>query len=338
MDVARRELFGLCRHHTSYAAAFRVSPRHTRRSDLSRQVEGSAYAGTVGVRSASARFTELLPRYAETPPFRAGKLRPCRLGIQIFLRVEGSRMKVQLVREFPVELSREYPSNPVLCDAFIAIIVHLRSEARGHCSLTARRCANAANQCRGGSLHESVETSMVRGGSTNAQRWYAIRSKPKQEVRAESNLQAWGIETFLPRIREWRRRRHASGSAHCTAPLFPGYLFARFDAAQLLGKIRLTRGVHNVVAFGDTATPVEDAILALIRSRVQADGLVHIDEPAPGDLVEIVDGPLRSLVGVFDASSTRGERVRILLATLARPAHVQVPKAFIRRLAPRAVI
>ena len=34
--------------------------------------------------------------------------------------------------------------------------------------------------------------------------WYAIHTHPKQENRAESNLQAWNVETFIPRIRDCR--------------------------------------------------------------------------------------------------------------------------------------
>jgi len=32
--------------------------------------------------------------------------------------------------------------------------------------------------------------------------WYVIKTQPKQEVRAECNLKAWGVNTFHPRISE----------------------------------------------------------------------------------------------------------------------------------------
>ncbi len=35
-----------------------------------------------------------------------------------------------------------------------------------------------------------------------SEQWYVIRAKTKQENRAEANLRSWGVETFLPRVRE----------------------------------------------------------------------------------------------------------------------------------------
>ncbi len=40
--------------------------------------------------------------------------------------------------------------------------------------------------------------------SIDVPRWYAIQTKPKQESRAECNLRAWNVETFVPKIRERR--------------------------------------------------------------------------------------------------------------------------------------
>ncbi len=117
------------------------------------------------------------------------------------------------------------------------------------------------------------------------------------------------------------------------APLFPGYLFARFDATQLLAKVRLTRGVHSIVGFGAAATPIDDAAIALIHGRIGDDGLVHLDGPRVGDIVEVVHGPLKALVGIFDSAVSGGERVRILLMSAAYHAHIKVPKAFIRKVA-----
>lgn len=173
---------------------------------------------------------------------------------------------------------------------------------------------------------------MFHGEATESPRWYVIHSKPKQEARAESNLRAWGIETFGPQLRELRPIRRPNDAPYCVTPLFPGYLFARFEAVALYAKVRLTRGVHSVVGFGESATPVDDSVISLIRSRVADDGFVHLDVEL-GDLVEIVEGPLRSLVGVFENALNGGDRVRVLLTTIACPARVQVPKAFIRKAA-----
>jgi|SRR5712691_4539396 len=166
--------------------------------------------------------------------------------------------------------------------------------------------------------------------------WYVIHTKPKQEERAEANLNAWAIETFTPKLRELRSSSSYGGPSYRVSPLFPGCLFAHFGGAELLEKVRLTRGVHSVVGFGECATPVEDSVIALVRSRVQDDGLVHLAEPSPGDRVEIISGPLRSLSGIFERCSNSRERVMILLATVGAVTHVQVARTSIRPV--RAVL
>src|SRR5690348_17884996 len=109
---------------------------------------------------------------------------------------------------------------------------------------------------------------------SNTPSWYVVQTKPKQETRVEANLEQGGIPTLAPRIRESRRSRN--GTIWCQpAPLFPNYLFACFDAATVLTKVRLTRGVQRVVGFGEYATPVHESIIELIRSRIAEDGFVR---------------------------------------------------------------
>ena len=166
-------------------------------------------------------------------------------------------------------------------------------------------------------------------------RWYVVRTKIKQEDRAASNLQAWGVETFAPRIRQRCTHRHKKG--WCIAPLFPQYVFARFDVGTLLSKIRNTRGVQDLVGFGECATPVDDSVIETIRGRMRADGFVRVSEPTPGDVVEVVDGPLSSIVGIFDRELSGGDRVLILLSSLGLPARFQVSKRSIRKAPIRAL-
>jgi transcriptional antiterminator RfaH len=163
--------------------------------------------------------------------------------------------------------------------------------------------------------------------------WYAVHTKPKQEERAELNLRGWGIETFAPRLRQ-ARVHPTRATSYRVGALFPRYIFVRVRPTTV-GQVRLTRGVHSVVGFGGSATPVDDGLIALIRSRLDADGVVRSSEPRPGDVVRIIEGPLRSLEGLFERELKAQDRVLILLHTIGAQAHVQVPKAFIRQAADR---
>src|SRR5262245_20366287 len=91
--------------------------------------------------------------------------------------------------------------------------------------------------------------------------WYAIHTNPRQELRAENNLRAWGVETYLPKIKERGLNQYVSKHAWSIKPLFLRYFFARFRYNTFGHKIRYTRGVRDVVSFGATPLPVNDEII-----------------------------------------------------------------------------
>ena len=166
---------------------------------------------------------------------------------------------------------------------------------------------------------------MVPPGLLNL-RWYVVQTKPRQEIRAEANLRSWGVETLSPRLRE-RRPAPRSGGSFRIAPLFPRYLFARFDAAALLAKVRFTRGVHDVVGFGEHATEVDEDIIAFVRGRVEPDGLVRAGDAQPAEPARVQADPMRSLVGIFEREMEPHERVMVLLNTVVSQAQSRSGRA-----------
>jgi transcriptional antiterminator RfaH len=96
--------------------------------------------------------------------------------------------------------------------------------------------------------------------------WYVLHTKPKQEERANSNLAAWGVETLHPKLKARRYNEFTGKPTYITQPLFPRYLFAKFNAGEQLSKILFTRGVHNVVCFGDSPASVSEEIIHVSAS------------------------------------------------------------------------
>jgi transcriptional antiterminator RfaH len=164
--------------------------------------------------------------------------------------------------------------------------------------------------------------------------WYAIRTKPNQEDRADANLRAWGVETVAPKWIDRRVNEFSSKVTHITRPLFPGYIFARFAANELLHKVIYTRGVNNVVCFAGLPVPVDDEAIELLRSRSGDDGFVRLhDELSPGDKVIIKDGPFRNLSGVFDKNQKDAERVSILLTAIKYQNRVMIDRGLLKKVA-----
>ena len=163
--------------------------------------------------------------------------------------------------------------------------------------------------------------------------WYAIYTKPKQEDRADSNLRAWDVETFTPKIRE-RSLNPFTGKPHfITKLLFSRYIFARFRAGQLLHKVAFTRGVQSVVSFGGRPTPVADELIAHIQSRCGEDGFITMGETFhPGDKVVINGGYFKGFAGIFEEGGNDQDRVAILLTTIDYQMRVQIDKGWLKKV------
>lgn len=184
-------------------------------------------------------------------------------------------------------------------------------------------------------MFDSEKIAVSSEATVSTSRWYVVYTKPKEEDRAASNLTAWGIETFNPRIKERRFNQFNGNPTVWSKPLFPRYIFARFDVDKLLHKIYFTRGVQSVVCFGDAPLSVEDEDIALIQSHVGKDGFVRMDdELKSGDPVAIESGPLKGLNGVFNRVIKDSDRVMILLTTINYQAQVSIERSLIQRADP----
>jgi transcriptional antiterminator RfaH len=173
---------------------------------------------------------------------------------------------------------------------------------------------------------------MWTGNSIDVARWYAIQTKPKQEDRAECNLRAWNVETFAPKIRERRFNMTFGKTTYVTKLLFSRYLFAQFNASDMLHKVSFTRGVQKVIRFGLSPSPVDDEIIELMRSRRDEDGFIRIsDELSPGDKVVISNGYLKDFVGIFERKINDQDRVAILLTTICYQGRVMIERDWVRR-------
>lgn len=167
-------------------------------------------------------------------------------------------------------------------------------------------------------------------------RWYAIHTHSRQESRADSNLRAWGVETFTPTLKEQRRHPYTNEPVFVIKPAFPRYIFARFTAAKLLHKIWFTRGIHSVVSFGDTPSIVDDEVIEFIKSQAGEDGHITLtDELRIGDEVTITAGPLKGLMGVFDKKVKGDDRVIILLKAVNYRPRIVLQRDIIEKVRPQ---
>jgi len=147
--------------------------------------------------------------------------------------------------------------------------------------------------------------------------WYVVHSKLNQEERANSNLVAWGVETLYAKLKTRRHNTFTGALTYITEPLFPRYIIARFNAREQLFKILYTRGVHDIVCFGDRPACVSEEIIEIIRARIDQNGFVKVsNDLKPGDRAVINAGPLRNLIEMFEREVKGSERSMILLTAI----------------------
>lgn len=162
--------------------------------------------------------------------------------------------------------------------------------------------------------------------------WYALKVRPLKEKHVAWMLRAKGYEEFLPLYKE--RRRWSDRFRDIEVPLFPGYVFCRFEPEARL-PVLTTPGVSYIISSGRDLLPVPNIEITALQSVI-VNGL-H-PEPHPylqtGQHVEITSGPLKGVVGILVAVK-RSVRVVLSITLLQRSVGVEVDRDWIREVHPQ---
>jgi len=159
--------------------------------------------------------------------------------------------------------------------------------------------------------------------------WFALQVRTRFEVAVANYLEGKGYQWFLPTYKT--RKRWSDRVKEVQAPLFPGYIFCRFDPQTRL-PILTTPGVIQIVGYNRLPVPIDEAEISAIQTLV-ASGVSN--EPCPflavGDRVRIDSGPLRGLEGIL--LKIRGDNRLILsVSLLQRSVAVEIDSGFVTSL------
>ena len=141
-----------------------------------------------------------------------------------------------------------------------------------------------------------------------------------------ANLQRQGFESYLPLIRN--RRKRYGRYRHVIEAMFPRYLFIYLDdRTDNWGPIRSTIGVVNLVRFGDRAGRVPDDLVTMLKAREGDKGYLEPEvlQLQAGDSVRICEGPMSGYEGIFHCRSGK-QRVTLLLQIAGQLAKVQIDR------------
>lgn len=160
--------------------------------------------------------------------------------------------------------------------------------------------------------------------NNNHSAWFALTVKPRHEKVAAQDLRSKGLEDFLPLYHA--RRCWSDRVKSVELPLFPGYLFCRFESYKDRLKVLSTTSVISIISFGEELAPVEEAEIAAIQSLLRS-GLPV--EPWPflrvGEPVRVESGPLTGLQGILSREKNVS-RVVINVELLQRSVAVEIDR------------
>lgn len=157
--------------------------------------------------------------------------------------------------------------------------------------------------------------------------WYGVRVRPKCEVRASGELSVRGFEAFLPTRHV--RRRWSDRVKTLEVPLFPGYLFCRFQPGER-GGVLDAPGVIQILGIGGTPSPVSDveigAIQTLVTSRLMLTPWPYLRS---GQRVRIEHGPLAGVDGLVVKAEDGKPRVVVSVTLLQRSVAAEIERDWI---------
>jgi transcription termination/antitermination protein NusG len=155
--------------------------------------------------------------------------------------------------------------------------------------------------------------------------WYALHVRSRYEKSVSTVLRNKGFDEFLPVYQS--RRQWSQRIAEIDLPLFPGYVFCRFEPSERRIPIVTTPGVMGIVGFGGTPIPIDDGEIEAIH-RVLATGIAA--EPwkymPTGQRVRIEHGALAGLEGIF-VEVKKNHRLLLSLTLLQRSVAIQIDAA-----------
>lgn len=161
-------------------------------------------------------------------------------------------------------------------------------------------------------------------------RWFVVHTLPHEERRCINNLMNQGFEAYLPCFE--KMRRHAGKREIVRAPLFPRYVFVRFDVeADRWASINSTRGAAYILTQNNKPVAVADEIVEQLKLKEDTQGLI-----APGVLltfqsgerIKIVGGGLKGQEAVVDKMTDKN-RVQVLFSLLGREVSLNISRSMV---------
>jgi transcription termination/antitermination protein NusG len=130
-------------------------------------------------------------------------------------------------------------------------------------------------------------------------KWYAVQTRSNFEKVVCAELENKGVENYCPMLREvhqWADRQKA-----VELPLFPGYVFTRFqDSGRTRRLVLHTAGAVKILGNRDTIEPVADSEIESLQKLLKTRGACSTHPfLREGARVRVKRGSLQGVEGIL---------------------------------------
>ncbi|MFO7867182.1 MAG: transcription termination/antitermination NusG family protein [Candidatus Aminicenantes bacterium] len=156
-------------------------------------------------------------------------------------------------------------------------------------------------------------------------KWYVVNTRPKKEFQVERLLKEGGFEVYNPKYKQEGFVR----------PFFTGYEFVLFEYPQHFRLVKYTRGVKSLVGNEEGPIPIHEEMIDEIKNR-EIDGFIELEkygsEPDVGDEIQVMEGALKGLKGVFKKELSGTDRAMILLNYVSYQGKLIIEKKKLKKI------
>jgi transcription antitermination factor NusG len=153
--------------------------------------------------------------------------------------------------------------------------------------------------------------------------WFALYTKSRSEFKAAEQLQAIGIQYYLPVVAKWKK--WSDRKKKIIEPILKGYIFILADERERKLSLEPSSVVRCVFDNGRPAKIPEWQIENLKKMLSKESDFLIQDGLIPGVKVKIREGPFEGIIGVVHESDN-GKTIAVSIDLLRRSVIAHLPK------------
>jgi len=153
--------------------------------------------------------------------------------------------------------------------------------------------------------------------------WFALYTKPKHEFKAETQIESFGITTYLPAITS--KKKWSDRIKSVREPLIRGYIFIYADEKERLASLTAS-GIVNTVCFQGRPARIPEWQIEGLKGMLQHEGEILVSDRIPaGTKVKVITWPMEGMIGIVEENQNNEKYLSIAIEILRRTVSVRLP-------------